>query len=285
MPELPEVETVMRGMAPVLTGCVIKKAVKNRDTLRFPIPENFSQALTGKRVIALRRRSKYILMQVEGGLTVLIHLGMSGRVRLYAGQEAENYSPEKHDHIILTTDQDIQVVYNDPRRFGMWLFLETESVDHHDLIKNIGPEPLGNSFHEDYLYTAFAGKKTPIKSALLDQRLIAGLGNIYVCEALWQTGIHPEKQTGQLSQSEVSALVPAIRTILEAAIHSGGSTLRDHARVDGELGYFQHHFKAYGREGEACLQSGCKGVITRITQSGRSTFYCPACQPPYQPSY
>lgn len=278
MPELPEVETVMRGISPVLTGQVITSAEKKRDTLRFPIPNDFTEALNGKKVIGLHRRSKYILMDVEGGLTVLIHLGMSGRIRLYSGQDALDYTPEKHDHIILKTAAGVILAYNDPRRFGMWLFMATETVENHDLIRNIGPEPLGNDFHEDYLLAVMKGRKTPIKTALLDQKLIAGLGNIYVAEALWQTGILPTRQAGQISAARLRRLPPAIRLILETAIAAGGSTLRDHAQVDGELGYFQHQFKAYGREGEPCLKEDCGGTIKRITQSGRSTFYCNTCQ-------
>ncbi|WND03799.1 bifunctional DNA-formamidopyrimidine glycosylase/DNA-(apurinic or apyrimidinic site) lyase [Temperatibacter marinus] len=278
MPELPEVETVMRGIDPVLTGKRLVMAQKRRPTLRFPIPEDFEAALTGKRVIGMRRRSKYILMEMEGDLTVLIHLGMSGRIRLFKGQDSETYEAEKHDHILLKTEEGTLLAYNDPRRFGMWLFIDSNSVDEHDLIKNIGPEPLGNHFNADYLSSRFEGKKTPIKSALLDQRLIAGLGNIYVCEALWRTGIHPKRQAGKIAEKRLSKLVPAIRDILQDAIISGGSTLKDHAQVDGELGYFQHKFNAYGRENAPCLRDSCSGTIKRIIQSGRSTFYCDSCQ-------
>lgn len=278
MPELPEVETVMRGIAPVLEGRQITQAVKYRDTLRFPIPDDFTQRLSGKKVLGLRRRSKYILLDTEDNLTVLIHLGMSGRVRLIPKSEASHYQREKHDHIILTTEDGVLLVYNDPRRFGMWLFMDTDASDSHDLIASIGPEPLGNGLYDGYLQDKFKGRKTPIKTALLDQRIVAGLGNIYVCEVLWQTGIHPTRQAGKISSNRVATLVPAIRQVLMAAIEAGGSTLKDHAQVDGELGYFQHQFKAYGREGEACLKEGCSGSIGRIVQSGRSTFYCDSCQ-------
>ena len=276
MPELPEVETVRKGLAPVLEGSTIKLAKARRKNLRYDIPQDFSDRLEGNKVRALKRRSKYILMECEDGLVSILHLGMSGRFNIHAAGTAPEL--EKHDHIYIETMTGDRVVYNDPRRFGFWLFSDVNSIDEHDHIKNIGPEPLGNSFSEDTLLNAFHNKKTNIKAALLDQRIVAGLGNIYVCEVLWRTGVHPETAAKDISKKQIETIVPTIRTVLSEAIEAGGSTLKDYAQVDGELGYFQHSFKAYGREGEACLKEGCGGTVERIVQSNRSTFFCPKCQ-------
>ncbi len=276
MPELPEVETVRRGLSPVLEGATIKTAKARRKNLRYDIPQDFSERLEGNTITMLRRRSKYILMECADGLVSILHLGMSGRFNIYTKDNIPEL--EKHDHIYIDTENGDRVVYNDPRRFGFWLFSDTENIENHDHIRKIGPEPLGNAFNTDTLISAFKNKKTNIKNALLDQRIVAGLGNIYVCEVLWRTGIHPETEARALSKKQIEAVVPTIRNVLSEAIKAGGSTLKDYAQVDGELGYFQHSFKAYGREGEACLQENCGGTVTRIVQSNRSTFFCPKCQ-------
>ncbi|MEX0298550.1 MAG: bifunctional DNA-formamidopyrimidine glycosylase/DNA-(apurinic or apyrimidinic site) lyase, partial [Kordiimonas sp.] len=276
MPELPEVETVRRGLLPVLEGATIKEATARRENLRFPIPENFSNRLEGNQIRSLRRRSKYILMDFEDDLILILHLGMSGRVTIYRNNETPEIG--KHDHVSLITEHGDHVVYTDPRRFGIITFTTAAEADEHALLKNIGPEPLSNNFHEGVLDTAFANKRANIKTALLDQRIVAGLGNIYVCEALWQAGIHPERTAQSVAGEPVTELVPIIRDVLGRAIEAGGSTLKDYAQVDGELGYFQHSFKVYGRENEKCLKDGCSGMVTRIVQSNRSTFFCPKCQ-------
>ncbi len=276
MPELPEVETVRRGLAPVLEGAVIAQAITRRDGLRFPFPADFAQRLEGNRVTGLRRRSKYILIDCADGLVVILHLGMSGRVTIY--KDGETPCIGKHDHVSLITQRGDHVVYTDPRRFGIITFTDTSTMDAHPLLKNIGPEPLGNGFNGAVLDAGLSGKKASIKAALLDQRLVAGLGNIYVCEILWRAGISPTRCAGLVAGEKTEALVPIIRSVLEEAIKAGGSTLKDYARVDGELGYFQHSFKVYGREGEACLTPKCGGTVKRIAQSGRSSFYCPKCQ-------
>jgi len=277
MPELPEVETVRRGLLPVLEGATITEAVARVPKLRFDIPADFSVRLVGNRVERLTRRSKYILAECADGLVVIIHLGMSGRMTIHA-PGAEVSAPEKHDHIILTTDTGARIVYNDARRFGLWVFTDRDSVLDHPLIRGIGPEPLGNEFNVDVLNAGLEGRKSPIKAALLDQKLVAGLGNIYVCEALWRAHIHPERPAHTVAGADAERLVPIIRDVLSEAIKAGGSTLKDYAQVDGELGYFQHSFKAYGREGEPCHTPGCGGMVERIVQSNRSSFFCPKCQ-------
>ncbi|UTW55327.1 bifunctional DNA-formamidopyrimidine glycosylase/DNA-(apurinic or apyrimidinic site) lyase [Kordiimonas sp. SCSIO 12610] len=277
MPELPEVETVMRGLKPVLEGVTIRKAQAFAPKLRVPIDENFGERLSGNQIERLERRSKYILITFADGLVAIMHLGMSGRMTIFKnGSDIPERG--KHDHILIETERGDLVIYNDPRRFGMWVLTDTEAVNDHALIKDIGPEPLGNAFHEGVLKAGLSKRKSPIKTALLDQKLVAGLGNIYVCEALWRTGIHPARLSNTITDSEIEALVPTIRDVLTSAIEAGGSTLKDYAQVDGELGYFQHSFKAYGREGEACLKQECGGVIDRIVQSNRSSFYCNCCQ-------
>ena len=282
MPELPEVETVKAGISPAMEGRVIARAEVNRPDLRWPFPEDMAARLTGKRVTALRRRSKYILADLDSGETLLIHLGMSGRM-LVSGQKVGEFhhphpAPAKHDHVVLHMDNGVRVTFNDARRFGAMDLMPTAAQEDHWLIRDIGPEPLGNAFHEDYLISRLKGRNTPIKSALLDQRLMAGLGNIYVCEVLFRTGIHPARKAGRISAARVASLVPAIRQVLEEAIAAGGSSLRDYRQSDGELGYFQHGFQVYDREGQACVTPGCGAEIRRIVQSGRSSFFCPQCQ-------
>ncbi|MFN3293824.1 MAG: bifunctional DNA-formamidopyrimidine glycosylase/DNA-(apurinic or apyrimidinic site) lyase [Gemmobacter sp.] len=283
MPELPEVETVRRGLAPLMEGATIARAEVRRPDLRWPLPPRMAERLTGQRVGALRRRSKYILADLSGGEVLLIHLGMSGRVLVAppGGASAmagdfvhDTGAAEKHDHIVLHMESGARITFNDPRRFGMWdLFAGT-----HPLLEGLGPEPFGNGFSESWLAARLAGRRTPIKAALLDQGNVAGLGNIYVCEVLHRAGIHPARLAGDLTAAEVARLVPLIREVLAEAIEAGGSSLRDYRQADGELGYFQHAFRVYGREGAACVTPGCGGRVARIVQSGRSSFHCPDCQ-------
>ena len=282
MPELPEVETVRRGLAPVMEGAVIAQADVNRPDLRWPFPPEMAARLTGRQVLGLRRRSKYILADLDSGETLLIHLGMSGRMLISGdplGQFVHNHpAPEKHDHVVLHMDNGARITFNDPRRFGAMDLLDTATAEQHKLLAVLGPEPLGNAFNEDVLVQAFKGKVSPVKSALLDQRIVAGLGNIYVCEALFRAGVSPRRKAGNISQARVRALVPIIREVLSDAIAAGGSSLRDFRQADGELGYFQHSFDVYGREGQPCRAPGCTGTVQRIVQSGRSSFYCALCQ-------
>ena len=282
MPELPEVETVRRGLEPVLTGRVIAHADVRRPDLRWPLPERMADRLTGARVIALRRRSKYMLWDLETGETLIVHLGMSGRVMI-SGHLAGDFVHEAgklttHDHVVLDIEGGTRVTYNDARRFGAMDLCATHEVDAHPWLAALGPEPLGNAFDEEHLVAACKGRTAPIKSVLLEQRTVAGLGNIYVCEALYRTGISPLRKAGRIAPKRIAALVPAIRDVLREAIEAGGSSLRDYRQADGELGYFQHAFRVYGREGEACRTPGCNGIVRRAVQSGRSSFYCPVCQ-------
>jgi formamidopyrimidine-DNA glycosylase len=282
MPELPEVETVMRGLAPVMAGRRIVKAQVNRSDLRWPFPDRMAERLAGARVDALRRRSKYILGDLDTGETVLIHLGMSGRMLISGdplGRFAHDHpAPAKHDHVVLDMEGGTRVTFNDPRRFGAMDLMPTDAADAHPLLVHLGPEPMGNGFSPEYLVSALKGRNTPIKAALLDQKIVAGLGNIYVCEALFRAGIHPARKAGRISTARVAALVPVIRDVLRDAIDAGGSSLRDYRQADGELGYFQHSFDVYGREGAPCRRDACAGTVRRIVQSGRSSFYCAACQ-------
>ncbi|WP_170420959.1 bifunctional DNA-formamidopyrimidine glycosylase/DNA-(apurinic or apyrimidinic site) lyase [Ruegeria arenilitoris] len=282
MPELPEVETVRRGLAPAMEGVVIERADVNRPDLRWPFPERMAARLTGQRVERLRRRSKYILADLSGGETLLIHLGMSGRMTVSGdplGQFVHHHPmPQKHDHVVFHMANGARITFNDPRRFGAMDLMPTATAEQHKLLAVLGPEPLGNDFNETYLIEAFRGRASPVKAALLDQRIVAGLGNIYVCEALYRARVSPRRKAGQISAGRVEALVPVIRTVLAEAIEAGGSSLRDFRQADGELGYFQHSFDVYGREGQPCRTEGCGAEIRRITQSGRSTFYCAQCQ-------
>ncbi|MFD0860003.1 bifunctional DNA-formamidopyrimidine glycosylase/DNA-(apurinic or apyrimidinic site) lyase [Roseovarius aquimarinus] len=282
MPELPEVETVRRGLAPVMEGGVIAHADVNRPDLRWPFPENMAARLEGQTVLGLRRRSKYILADLSGGETLLIHLGMSGRMLISGdplGQFVhEHPAAEKHDHVVLHMASGARITFNDPRRFGAMDMFATAAAEAHPLLVKLGPEPLGNGFDEEYLVAALKGRNTPIKSALLDQRIVAGLGNIYVCEALFRAGLSPRRRAGNIGAKRAASLVPIIRDVLRDAIHAGGSSLRDFRRADGELGYFQHRFDVYDREGLPCRRSGCDGTVARVVQSGRSSFYCGTCQ-------
>ncbi|KPP89296.1 MAG: DNA-formamidopyrimidine glycosylase [Rhodobacteraceae bacterium HLUCCA08] len=282
MPELPEVETVRRGLQPAMEGQVIARARVNRAGLRWPFPDRMAERLTGRRVLALRRRSKYILADLDGAETLILHLGMSGRI-LVSGDPLGRFhhhhpAPQKHDHVVLDIANGARVTFNDARRFGAMDLWPTDRLDTHPLLVNLGPEPLGNSFDDATLAARLTGRRTPIKAALLDQRNVAGLGNIYVCEALHRAGINPRRLAGSLSRGRIARLVPVIRDVLSEAIVAGGSSLRDHLQTDGELGYFQHSFRVYDREGAPCRTDACTGTIRRIVQSGRSTFYCPRCQ-------
>jgi formamidopyrimidine-DNA glycosylase len=282
MPELPEVETVRRGLIPVMVGAVIQKALVNRPDLRWPFPENMASRLSGQRVLGLRRRSKYILADLSSGETLIVHLGMSGRMLISGAQVGmfhhEHPAPAKHDHVLLDMENGARVTFNDARRFGAMDLIATDRAEEHALLASLGPEPLGNSFDEDYLAGRLLGRRTPVKSALLDQHIVAGLGNIYVCEVLFRAKIDPRRMAGDLSRAQAHRLVPLIRVVLEEAIEAGGSSLRDYRQADGELGYFQHRFNVYDRESAACVTPGCKGTIHRVVQSGRSSFYCPKCQ-------
>jgi formamidopyrimidine-DNA glycosylase len=273
MPELPEVETVMRGLRARLEGRIIVRAAVNRPDMRWAFPPGLEQRLTGAQVSGFRRRGKYILMRLADGWSVLLHLGMSGR--LMVGPDRPN-QPTAHEHLIFETDQGWRVSFVDPRRFGSVDLVRTGQEDQHRLLSGLGPEPLSDAFTPAVLSSALAGKRTPIKAALLDQSVVAGLGNIYVCEALFRASISPRRVTHTVPGVRASRLVPAIKETLNEAIAAGGSSLRDYVQPEGELGYFQHAWKVYGREGERCERcSGppCLG-ISRIIQSGRSTFLC-----------
>lgn len=282
MPELPEVETVMRGLEPVMTGQQITHAAINRPDLRWPFPENMAHRLTGARIDRMWRRSKYILADLDRGETLLIHLGMSGRM-LISGDPLGNFvhhhpAAQKHDHVVLDMGNGARVTFNDPRRFGAMDLITTDQIDRHPLIRVLGPEPLSNAFHETYLIDKISHRKSPIKSVLLDQSVVAGLGNIYVCETLFRAGISPLRLAANISAKRLAGLIPIIRQVLSEAIQAGGSSLRDFRQTDGELGYFQHNFDVYGRQGKPCQTPDCTGIIQRVTQSGRSSFYCPKCQ-------
>jgi formamidopyrimidine-DNA glycosylase len=282
MPELPEVETVRRGLEPVMAGQVIAHAETRRPDLRWPLPQRMAERLTGQRVERLRRRSKYLLADLSSGETLLVHLGMSGRLLISGAVIGQFHhdlpAPQKHDHVLIDMAGGNRVTFNDARRFGAMDLMATAGAESHPLLAALGPEPLGNAFSEDYLAARLRGRNTPVKSALLDQQIVAGLGNIYVCEVLYRAGIAPDRRAGALTADQASALVPIIREVLAEAIEAGGSSLRDYRQADGELGYFQHSFRVYGREGEPCATPGCGGTIARMVQSGRSSFYCPACQ-------
>ena len=265
-----------------MAGAVIARADVNRPDLRWPLPERMAERLSGARVTALRRRSKYILADLSTAETLIVHLGMSGRI-LISGDPLgrfhhEHPAPQKHDHVVLHMDNGARITFNDARRFGAMDLTPTATAETHWLLRDLGPEPLGNAFHEDYLVQRLKARNTPIKAALLDQRVVAGLGNIYVCEALYRAGISPVRRAGRVAAPRVRALVPVIRDVLTEAIEAGGSSLRDYRQADGELGYFQHTFRTYDREGQPCQTPECGGTITRIVQSGRSSFYCPRCQ-------
>lgn len=280
MPELPEVETVRRGLLDHLEGRQIIRAEARRPDLRRPLPPDLVQVLTGARVIALRRRSKYLLADLQDRGTLLLHLGMSGRLlvedKSIAGFHRDPAIYPRHDHVVLENDRNTTITFNDARRFGMVDLIRPGAEE--ALFSDLGPEPLSDDFTPEILAKALAGRATPIKAALLDQRIVAGLGNIYVSESLSRAGIDPRRAAGQIDKARIRDLTGHIKDVLTEAIAAGGSSLRDHRQASGELGYFQHSFRVYGREGEPCPTPGCSGQIMRINQSGRSSFFCPVCQ-------
>lgn len=282
MPELPEVETVCQGLAPVLEGRRLTRVLARRQDLRFPLPERFAERLTGRCVKKLVRRAKYILAYLDSDEILLMHLGMSGRFSITALQggdvAANRLKAGKHDHIIFETSQGSRITFTDHRRFGMMDLFKADEIASYRFLAKLGPEPLSDGFSLAYLTDTLEGKVASIKAALLDQRVVAGLGNIYVCEALFRAGISPERRAGEISRSAARKLIKEIRSVLREAIKAGGSTLRDYQKTSGELGYFQTQFRVYDRAGESCSRRGCAGEIVRIVQSGRSTFLCPACQ-------
>ncbi len=280
MPELPEVETVRRGIEKTICGKAIYSAEIRRHDLRIKVPNDFAGRVRGKFIKALVRRGKYIIFEFanESDEVAILHLGMSGRVHIYSPDESSSYEPRKHDHIILNMEGGGRLVYEDPRRFGMFYLHKGGDWEESLPFSAMGPEPLEGSWDGAVLFNAIKGKKASIKSLLLDQRVVAGLGNIYVCEVLHQVGINPKQRGNELAKAKCRVLVGAIKEVLLRAIEAGGSTLRDYQKTDGSLGYFQHSFFVYGREGRVCIKKECEDIIKRITQSGRSTFYCPTCQ-------
>lgn len=285
MPELPEVETVRRGLQPVLEGARLSRVRQNRPDLRFPFPDRFAERLEGATVERIDRRAKYLLMPLSTGETWVTHLGMTGRFTLDGSQvgEFEEDAPAtgKHEHVSLCAVHDgtsTRIGFADARRFGFMGLIPTGEVETHPWFAGLGPEPLGNAFSGARLAEAFAGKKQNIKVSLLDQRVVAGLGNIYVCEALFRARISPLVAAGKVSRPRLETLAVEVRNVLNDAIAAGGSTLRDFANAEGGQGYFQHRFDVYGREGQPCTAENCSGVVKRTVQAGRSTFWCPACQ-------
>ncbi len=278
MPELPEVETVRTGLSPVIEGETIIDANINRPNLRFAFPPRFCERLTGSRVIKLGRRAKYLLMTLSTDETLIAHLGMSGRFSIVTPDGPQPNTNPAHDHVVLRLSNDHCIIYNDPRRFGFMDLTPSATLNENRFLADLGPEPMGNGFSSKWLAEKFAGKTQSVKAALLDQRIIAGLGNIYVCEALYRAGIRPQTPAKEIDPSRLERLTICVRDVIGEAIKAGGSTLRDFAASDGALGYFQHRFSVYGRESEPCLRSECAGKVSRIVQSGRSSFYCPDCQ-------
>ena len=293
MPELPEVETVRRGLQPVMEGAKIIKAETRRKDLRFPFQKDFVARLEGQTVTGLGRRAKYLMADLESGDVLLMHLGMSGSFRVVEGQSLvtpgqfhhPRHEDRAHDHVMFQMSSGAAVVFNDPRRFGYMKIIARKAFEDEPLLKGLGPEPLGNEFDAKMLAMSCANKKTSLKAALLDQRVVAGLGNIYVCEALFRSQLSPRRLAATLATKKTAEptdhakrLVTAIHAVLNQAIKAGGSSLRDHRQTSGELGYFQHSFQVYDREGETCHTKGCGGIVKRFTQNGRSTFWCPKCQ-------
>ncbi|MCC5986707.1 MAG: bifunctional DNA-formamidopyrimidine glycosylase/DNA-(apurinic or apyrimidinic site) lyase [Pararhodobacter sp.] len=286
MPELPEVETVRRGLAPAMEGVRIIRAEIRREGLRWPFPSGLAGRLEGARVDRLRRRSKYLLSDLDTGETMLVHLGMSGRMTVSGlatthvpGRFHRAHPPvEKHDHVILHMENGARIAFNDARRFGALDLRASTAIDAHPLLAGLGPEPLGNEFGAPYLAARWRGRKAPAKALMMDQRIVAGLGNIYACEALFRARIHPARAGGRIGAARIEALAHAIRAVLLEAIEAGGSSLRDHRQTDGKLGYFQHNFRVYDRQDLPCTTPDCTATVRRIVQSGRSSYYCPACQ-------
>src|ERR1700744_3884638 len=292
MPELPEVETVRRGLQPVMENAKILHAEARRKDLRFPFQKDFVARLNGQTVTGLGRRAKYLMADLSSGDVLLMHLGMSGSFRVEKKDDAktpgEFHHPRgkdsAHDHVLFRMSSGADIVFNDPRRFGYMKIIGRGEIEDEPLLKGLGPEPLGNEFDAAMLADSCAGKKTSLKAALLDQRVVAGLGNIYVCEALFRSHLSPKRLASTLADKKEQPteharhLVTAIHAVLNQAIKAGGSSLRDHRQTSGELGYFQHSFQVYDREGETCQSGGCGGIVKRFTQNGRSTFWCPKCQ-------
>ena len=300
MPELPEVETVRRGLQGAMEGAKIIKAEARRKDLRFPFQKDFVARLEGQIVTGLGRRAKYLMADLASGDVLLMHLGMSGSFRVVRAEAAQTpghfHHPRDeqraHDHVMFRMSSGADVIFNDPRRFGYMKIIARQALEHEPLLKGLGPEPLGNEFDAKMLARSCAGKKTSLKAALLDQRVVAGLGNIYVCEALFRAHLSPRRLAATLATTagrrkgvaggeptdHATRLVSAIHAVLNQAIKAGGSSLRDHRQTTGELGYFQHSFQVYDREGEKCQSGGCGGIVRRFTQNGRSTFWCPKCQ-------
>jgi formamidopyrimidine-DNA glycosylase len=292
MPELPEVETVRRGLEPAMQGARFAKVEVHRGDLRWPLPKDFRERLQGKTVTGLGRRAKYLLADLSSGDVLLMHLGMSGSFHVFrnaGGKALGRYHHERgqhaaHDHVVFHMSSGAIVTFNDPRRFGSMKIVARQKLEAEPLLNRLGPEPLGNAFDAAMLASACRGKKTSLKAALSDQRVVAGLGNIYVCEALHRARLSPKRVASSIAgrtgapNERAARLVEGIKAVLRDAIEAGGSSLRDHKRPDGDLGAFQHHFRVYDREGEKCPTPGCRGTVRRIVQNGRSTFYCPVCQ-------
>lgn len=280
MPELPEVETVRRGLTPAMQGQRIDRLDVNRPDLRFPFPDKFRDRVEGTTITHMGRRAKFLVVDLSSGESLIMHLGMSGRFTVDQAKTADfHHDPgtnSAHDHVVFHLQNGATVTYNDPRRFGFMELWPTETIAAYPRVEHLGPEPQSNHFHADYLDAQFRGKATPIKSALLDQSVIAGLGNIYVCEALFRSGISPRRKASSVVGKRNARLVPAINEVIAEAIAAGGSSISDFASASGELGYFQKHFSVYDREGDAC--DTCGNTIERIVQSGRSTFFCSQCQ-------
>jgi formamidopyrimidine-DNA glycosylase len=292
MPELPEVETVRRGLAPVMEGARFDKVIAHRGDLRWPLPKDFAMRIEGTTVTGMGRRAKYLLADLSSGDVLVMHLGMSGSFRVIengAAQTSGSYYHERskqaaHDHVVFHMSSGATVSFNDPRRFGSMHLVARDKLDEEPLLRHLGPEPLGNEFDAAMLARACAGKKTSLKAALLDQTVVAGLGNVYVCEALNLSRLSPRRRASTLAtrsgapHERTVLLVDSIKAVLNAAIKAGGSSLRDHRQTSGELGMFQHNFRVYDREGQPCPTPGCNGIVRRFTQNGRSTFYCRVCQ-------
>jgi formamidopyrimidine-DNA glycosylase len=282
MPELPEVETVRRGLEPVLAGARIARVVQRRPDLRFPLPQGFARRLEGARVLGIGRRAKYLLAGLDTGETWVTHLGMTGRFTVDLEPQGrfahEVPVAETHEHLVFQTDAGARIGFVDARRFGYMDLIASDGLEAHPWFAGLGPEPLGNAFNAETLKAAFARRSQNVKATLLDQRVVAGLGNIYVCEALHRAAISPKTAAGRIGPARLERLATAVREVLSEAVGAGGSTLRDFANAEGGQGYFQHAFRVYGREGEPCPTPGCSGVVRRAVQAGRSTFWCPVCQ-------
>lgn len=278
MPELPEVETVRRGLTPRLVGRRIVRLQQRRRDLRVPLPPRFAARVEGRTVTGIDRRAKYLLIRLDDDQTLIVHLGMSGRMTLYDAETAASHPLDRHDHVVFDMDDGWQVRFNDARRFGLMVLVPDEAVAGHKYFKSLGPEPLEDAFTSQVLAARLAGRKTPIKAALLDQKTLVGVGNIYACEALFLAGISPRRSAHTVKGERADRLVEAIKRVLLRSIEDGGSTLRDHVQPGGELGYFQTRFNVYDRAGIACPRRDCGHTVKRLVQAGRSTFYCARCQ-------